>query len=97
MAESDVVVQEPDRSRYVLKRGERIIGETYYETGPRGEIVFTHTEIDEELQEKGLGSTLVRGALDDVRSSTEARVVAKCPFVFKFIATHPEYQDLTER
>jgi predicted GNAT family acetyltransferase len=97
MAEQDVVVHEPDRSRYVLKRGERVIGETYYETGPRGELVFTHTEIDEELQEKGLGSQLVRGALDDVRASTDAKVVAKCPFTFKFIQTHDEYQDLTSR
>ncbi len=50
MAENDVVVHEPDRSRYVLKRGDRVVGETYYETGARGELVFTHTEIDEELQ-----------------------------------------------
>jgi len=97
MAENDVVAHEPDRSRYVLKRGERVIGETYYETGPRGEFVFTHTEIDEELQERGLGSQLIRGALDAVRTSTDARVVAKCPFVFKFIQTHAEYQDLTSR
>ncbi len=97
MAENDVVVHEPDRSRYVLKRGDRIVGETYYETGPRGELVFTHTEIDEELQEGGLGSQLVRGALDDVRTSSDAKVVAKCPFVFKFIQTHPGYQDLTSR
>jgi len=35
MAESDVVVHEPDRSRYVLKRGDRVIGETYYDMGAR--------------------------------------------------------------
>ncbi len=97
MAENDVVVHERDRSRYVLKRGDRVVGETYYEIGPRGELVFTHTEIDEELQERGLGSQLVRGALDDVRTSTDAKVVAKCPFVFKFIQTHTGYQDLTSR
>ncbi len=97
MAENDVVTHEPDRSRYVLKRGERVIGETYYETGARGELVFTHTEVDKELQEGGLGTKLVRGALDDVRTSTDAKVVAKCPFVFKFIQTHEDYQDLTSR
>ncbi len=97
MAENDVVVHEADRSRYVLKRGERVIGETYYETAARGELVFTHTEIDEELQERGLGSQLIRGALDDVRTSTDAKVVAKCPFVYKFIQTHDAYQDLTNR
>lgn len=97
MAENDVVVHEPDQSRYVLKRGEQVLGEAVYEPGPRGEFVFTHTEIDEELQERGLGSQLIRGALDHVRTSTSAKVVAKCPFVFKFIQTHDEYQDLTSR
>jgi predicted GNAT family acetyltransferase len=97
MAETDVVEHQPERSRYVLKRGDQVIGETYYEIGPRGELVFTHTEVDQELQEKGLGSKLIRAALDDARASTDARIVAKCPFVFKFISTHPEYQDLTER
>jgi predicted GNAT family acetyltransferase len=97
MAESDVVVHEPDRSRYVLKRGDQVLGGTYYQPGPRGEIVFTHTEIDQELQERGLGSQLIRGALDDVRTSTDARVVATCPFVRRFIRMHPDYQDLTQR
>jgi predicted GNAT family acetyltransferase len=97
MAESDVVVHEPARSRYVLRRGDDELGFAAYETGERGEIVFTHTEIDPERQEKGLGSQLVRGALDDVRANSTARVVAKCPFVFKYISTHEEYQDLTSR
>jgi predicted GNAT family acetyltransferase len=97
MAETDVVVHDPDRSRYVLKRGDRIIGETFYDRGPRGEIIFTHTVVDDTLNERGLGSQLARGVLDDVRATSDARVVAKCPFVYRFIATHPEYKDLTKR
>lgn len=91
------VVHDPSRSRYVLRRGDDELGFAEYETGERGEIVFTHTEIDPGVQEKGLGSRLVRGALEDVRANSTARVVAKCPFVFKFISTHEEYQDLTRR
>jgi uncharacterized protein len=94
---ADIVVHEPDRSRYVLKRGDQVIGSSYYKVGSRGEVVITHTEIDQELQEKGLGSTLARGMLDDLRTSTDARIVASCPFTFAFIAKHPEYQDLTKR
>lgn len=97
MAETDVVVHEPEKSRYVLKRGDRVIGESTYETGARGELVILHTEIDQELQERGLGSILARGMLDDLRTATDAKIVAKCPFTFKFIATHPEYKDLTDR
>jgi predicted GNAT family acetyltransferase len=97
MAENDVVVHEAENSRYVLKRGDQVLGATFYETGPRGEIVFTHTEVDPELGERGLGSQLIRGALDDVRTSTDAKVVATCPFVRRFLRTHPDYQDLTRR
>jgi predicted GNAT family acetyltransferase len=97
MAEGDVVVHDTDGSRYVLMRGDEELGFAAYEHGERGELVFTHTEIDPERQEKGLGSQLVRGALDDVRTSTDARVVAKCPFVFRYISEHEEFQDLTRR
>ena len=97
MAEGDVVVNDPENSRYRLMRGDEELGFTTYETGPHGEIVFLHTEIDEEKQEKGLGSQLVRGALDDVRANSTARVVAKCPFTFRYISEHDEYKDLTKR
>lgn len=97
MAEEDVVVHDEAGSRYVLKRGDEELGASYYETGERGELVFTHTEIDEDKQEKGLGSQLVRGALDDVAANSTARVVAKCPFVFRFISEHDEYKPLTQR
>jgi predicted GNAT family acetyltransferase len=97
MADGDVVVHDEAGSRYVLMRGDEELGASYYEDGPHGEIVFTHTEIDEDKQEKGLGSLLVRGALDDVRTSSGARVVAKCPFVFRYISEHDEYKDLTSR
>lgn len=97
MAEGDVVVHDSENSRYVLMRGEEELGESVYEIGERGELVFTHTEIDPEKQEKGLGSLLVRGALDDVTANSTARVVAKCPFVFRYISEHDEYKPLTQR
>lgn len=51
---------------------------------PRGEIVFLHTEIDEDKQEKGVGSQLVRGALDDVLANSTARVLASPRFHVPF-------------
>jgi uncharacterized protein len=94
---SDTVIHDQAGSRYVLMRGDEELGASYYETGERGELVFTHTEIDEDKQEKGLGSKLVKGALDDVAANSTARVVAKCPFVFRYISEHDEYQPLTSR
>lgn len=81
----------------MLRRGDAEIGFTEYVTREGGGIVFTHTEVDQELQERGLGSTLVRGALDQLRTSTTVRIGATCPFVRRFLAGHPEYQDLTSR
>jgi predicted GNAT family acetyltransferase len=97
MADGDVVVHDEAGSRYVLMRGDEELGASYYESGERGELVFTHTEVDEDKQEKGLGSLLVRGALDDVAANSTARVVAKCPFVFRYISEHDEYKPLTQR
>ncbi|MEO5534236.1 MAG: GNAT family N-acetyltransferase [Pseudolysinimonas sp.] len=94
---ADTVVHDEAGSRFVLMRGDRELGETDYLTRADGEIVFTHTEIDPALQERGLGSILVGGALDQLRATTTARIGATCPFTRRFLDTHPEYQDLTTR
>ena len=56
-------------------------------------IVLIHTEVPAELQGKGVGSTLVRGALDLARQRG-LEVVPLCPFVASFIKRHPEYLGL---
>jgi uncharacterized protein len=56
-------------------------------------ITFTHTEVPPELGGKGVGSTLVKGALDQVRADG-LKVVAECPFVKAWIGKHPAYADL---
>jgi len=94
---TDTVVHDEPGSRFVLMRGDRELGFTEYVTRDDGGIVFTHTEIDPELQERGLGSSLVRGALEELRTSTSVRIRATCPFVRPFLAEHPEYEDLTTR
>lgn len=56
-------------------------------------VMFTHTEVPEVLEGQGVGSTLVRGALDDVRAQG-LQVVPLCPFVAAFIRRHREYMDI---
>jgi predicted GNAT family acetyltransferase len=41
----------------------------------------------------GVGSQLVRGALDDLRVRG-LRLVPLCPFVAAYVRRHPEYADL---
>jgi predicted GNAT family acetyltransferase len=56
-------------------------------------VAFMHTEIDDSFGGRGLGSTLIKHALDDVRDSGRT-VVPYCPFVRAYIQKHPEYADL---
>jgi len=54
---------------------------------------FVHTETLAGHEGRGLGTTLVRGALDDARRRGW-QVRPSCPFVRAFIAKHPSYAEL---
>ncbi|NYF09128.1 hypothetical protein HDC94_000284 [Leifsonia sp. AK011] len=60
-------------------------------------IVFLHTEIDPAFRGQGLGDEIARGALNLVRAESSRRVVARCPFIKKWISEHADYQDLLTR
>lgn len=64
----------------------------YYRMAP-GVITFVHTEVPLELGGQGVGSRLIRGALDQVRAQG-LKVVSKCSFVSAYLGKHPEYNDL---
>ena len=90
----DVVVQDqPGKQRYEAFLGDELVGFAAYELTP-GLVVFTHTEVDEAFEGRGVGGALVQGALDDVRRAGDRKVQPRCPFVASWIAEHPDYQDL---
>ena len=63
------------------------IAAAYYESA--GDVItFEHTEVPAELGGKGIGSKLVKGALDQVRADG-LKVVAQCPFVKGWIGNIP--------
>ena len=94
-APSDVeIVDNRDASRFEAKLDGRVVAYSDYRL-VGGRILFLHTETDAELEGRGIGSRLVRWALDDVRSRG-LPVTAKCPFVSAWIDRHPDYRDLTE-
>lgn len=59
----------------------------YVREGDR--IVFTHTIVPPELEGRGIGTRLVAGALEQVRTAG-LRVVPQCPFVAAYLEKHPE-------
>lgn len=82
-----------DQQRFEITDGEgTVLGVAEYQRRP-GVVVFTHTEVDPRQEGHGIGSTLVREALDAVRAAGD-RIEPRCPFVRAFVEEHPEYGDL---
>ena len=81
-----------DRSRYELVIDGTVVGIADYRIDG-DQIVFPHTEIDPSRRGQGLGAALVRGALDDVRS-TGRTVIPACWFVREFLDLNDDYADL---
>jgi predicted GNAT family acetyltransferase len=94
---SDVSVHDnPADNRFEAFVDGELAGFAVYDLSD-GLIVFTHTEVDDAFEGHGVGSALVRAALDDVRARGDLRVRPLCPFVRAWIEEHPDYQDLTRR
>jgi hypothetical protein len=58
-----------------------------------GRITFTHTEVPDALEGRGIGSKLIKAALDDARAQG-LKVVPACPFVKHYMDKNSETQDL---
>jgi predicted GNAT family acetyltransferase len=89
------VTDNPAEKRYEVKVDGKLAGAAYYDRAD-DLIVFTHTEVDDAYEGQGVGSTLARAALDDVRADGRRKVVATCQFIRAWIDRHPDYQDLLE-
>jgi uncharacterized protein len=85
------VVNNPSEHRYQLAVDGHIAA-TYYKLAD-SVITFVHTVVPPELGGNGIGSKLIRGALDQVRADG-LKVIPECPFVKAFIEKHAAYQDL---
>ena len=86
------VADQPERRRYEIELDGQLAGFLTYRVAD-GVITHRHTEVDPAYGGRGLGSRLVRYALDDARRRG-LRVKPLCPFVTAFIERHPEYADL---
>ena len=79
------------RDRREASRFEALVdGQTaflQYERRP-GAIVLVHTEVPEALRGKGIGSEVVRFALQSARAEG-LTIVAQCPFVRDYLKKHP--------
>ena len=72
----------------------QVVGSVVYQLEGR-RMVFMHTIVVPEFRGRGVGTTLVRDALDDVRSKGMT-LTNYCGFVSAFMGDHPEYADLID-
>ena len=70
----------PEKHRYEAHLDGELAGFAEYQPTDRL-VIFTHTEVDDEFEGKGVGSALARFALDDVRADGTRRVLPLCPFI----------------
>lgn len=86
------IVHVPEKTRYEARVDGSLAGFAEY-TVRDGVWHFDHTEVDDAYEGKGVGSTLAREALADVRERG-VRIVPDCPFIKRWIDRHPDHADL---
>jgi uncharacterized protein len=78
-------------SRYEMSVDGSVAYVTYALDGDR--ITLIHTQVPEALGGRGIGSTLARSVLEDIRRR-RLHVVPECPFIASYIERHPAFADL---
>ncbi|MBW1603221.1 N-acetyltransferase [Streptomyces sp. JJ66] len=88
------VVDVAGRGRYEAQSEGLVAG--FLEYRDHGQVrELTHTEVEQEFEGEGVGSTLARAALEDVRSRG-GHVRPTCGFVAEWIKRHQDYLDVVE-
>lgn len=88
------VTDNPGRQQFeIVLDGVRVGLAAYRRSHANGIIAFIHTEVDPGHEGEGLGGQLVSFALDSAREQGLV-VLPFCPFVRRYIESHPEYADL---
>lgn len=72
------------------------IAKIEYKINVQGQIFLTHTEVPKALEGKGIGSTLVKAVLNDIKEK-ELKLVPLCPFVAHYIKNHPEWKEILSK
>jgi len=82
-----VVVRRPDEERFIAELDDQLAELTYRLVGRR--LVIVHTGVPAPLEGRGVGSALVRAAVDWATAEGYT-VVPGCPFARGWLRRHPE-------
>lgn len=87
-----VVTDAPDDHRYEVHLDGVLAGVLEYKV-KNDRIALIHTEVRPEFEGHGVAAAITRFALDDARGRG-LRVIAICPYVRRYLETHPEDLDI---
>lgn len=85
------VVRNEDEERWEADLGNALAVLTYGES--EGKLYLLHTEVPPEAEGRGVGSRLVKAALEHARGAG-MKVVPLCPFAKAYMQRHRDYDDL---
>jgi predicted GNAT family acetyltransferase len=60
-----------------------------------GTLDLFHTEVPDEFEGRGVGSQLVKAALEQIKAD-DLKINPSCPFIAAYIKRHPEYRNLVK-
>jgi hypothetical protein len=92
MAPNNLTLENNPAAQRFEARVDQHLAQLAYEQSEQ-RIIFTHTEVPEQLRGQGIAAKLARIALEHARTQG-LTVVPRCPFVKGYIEKHPEFQDL---
>lgn len=78
----------PQQQRFTYQQGEHTAYLSYQVNGDI--LIYDHTIVPEALGGQGIGSRLVKTALDYAKQHNKS-VIPTCSFVAHYIKKHPEY------
>ncbi|GLB64790.1 N-acetyltransferase [Dietzia sp. NCCP-2495] len=82
--ETLTVLRDPEQEAFMVRtQGDEVAGRAFFRTRGQDRI-FYHTEVDEEFGGRGIGTLLVRGAVEATRAEG-VQIVAVCPLVKGFL------------
>ena len=81
------------KGAFFIEENDEWVAEMTYVRSGENEITIDHTEVDESLQEKGIGRDLVTEGVKYARENN-LKIVPVCPFVKKIVDETPEFQDV---
>lgn len=88
------VLDNLDRHRFEIDLGDGQFAFAEY-TLPAGKIMFTHTEVPQSHEGRGIGTALIVAGLAAARERG-LKVIPICPFFAAYMQKHAEVQDLLD-